>query len=247
MNIIEKITKSRNTLKNFLKEEWDTSTMPDLSNQEVEKIYTIPSSKNKSIAQFGIASGCNFSLQHNFIPSYRLHVIYYNFPEIGKISSKITISACDKLKTLYISELISPEDSILLIINDVISESLESSFDELNITLQEEFKTIELNESIIDEMKKNKFPLEKKHFRNIVVFDINSITNNLLSHRLVAKHKPIRKKEDISLILQKTNSSLNQLPIILKNDIISKYQGDICEITRKSMKSGEYPFYRVCK
>ena len=68
MNIIEKITRSRDTLKEFLKEEWDTSTMPDFSNQEIETIYNIPSSKNKSIAQFGIASGCNFSLkQTNYL------------------------------------------------------------------------------------------------------------------------------------------------------------------------------------
>ena len=134
MNIIEKITRSRDTLKEFLKEEWDTSTMPDFSNQEIETIYNIPSSKNKSIAQFGIASGCNFSLKHKFIPTYRLHIIYYNFPEIGKVSSKITKSACEKIKSLYSSELISPEDSLFIIINDNISESLESSFDELNIS-----------------------------------------------------------------------------------------------------------------
>ena len=96
MNIIDKVTNSRITLKEILSEDWDVSSMPDLSNIEIEKIYNIPSSKNKSIAQFGVASGCNFSLKHRFIDSYKLHIIYYNFPEIGKMSSKVTKSVCDK-------------------------------------------------------------------------------------------------------------------------------------------------------
>ena len=92
MNIVEKVTKTRSTLKDILSNEWDTSVMPELSNIEVEKLYTLPSSKNKQIAQFGVASACNFSLKHKLVPSYRLHVIYYNFPEIGKSSSKDTKS-----------------------------------------------------------------------------------------------------------------------------------------------------------
>ena len=87
MNIIDKVTNSRGTLKEILSGEWNTNTIPELSNIEIEKIYNIPSSKNKSIAQFGIASGCNFSLEHRFIKPYKLHIIYYNFPEIGRNSS----------------------------------------------------------------------------------------------------------------------------------------------------------------
>ena len=52
-------------------------------------------------------------------------------------------------------------------------------------------------------------------------------------------------------ICKKCNCKENQLPIILKNDKISKYlrlsPGDVCEITRKSIKVGQYPFYRICK
>lgn len=251
MNIIDKVTNSRITLKVILSNDWDTSSMPDLSNIEIEKIYNIPSSKNKSIAQFGVASGCNFSLKHRFINSYKLHVIYYNFPEIGKIGSKVTKSVCEKIKALYISELINPYDSILLIINDNISESLELSFNSLNISLQNDLETIEINDDIIDQMKENDYPLEKKHFRNVTLLDINSLTNNLLNHRLVPKHRPIRNKKEIQEILERCNCKQNQLPIILKNDKVSKYlrlsPGDICEITRKSIKVGQYPFYRICK
>ena len=140
---------------------------------------------------------------------------------------------------------------MIIIINDNISESLESSFDELNISLQNDLKMIELNDSIIQEMNENNFPLEKKHFRNVVVLSIDSITNNLLQHRLVPKHTPIRDNKSIQEIISRVNSSANQLPIILKNDIISKLtrlaNGDLCEIQRNSDKCGEYPFYRICR
>ena len=51
MSIVEKVNKTRYTLKEVLSNEWDTTIMPDLSNNEVEKMYTLPSSKNKQIAQ----------------------------------------------------------------------------------------------------------------------------------------------------------------------------------------------------
>ena len=35
MNIVEKVTKTRSTLKDILSNEWDTSVMPELSNIEV--------------------------------------------------------------------------------------------------------------------------------------------------------------------------------------------------------------------
>ena len=100
-------------------------------------------------------------------------------------------------------------------------------------------------------MDKNNFTLEKKHFRNVHLFGIDSFTNNLLNHRLVPKHTAIRSKEEIQKILDKCNCNTSQLPIILKNDIISKLirlsHGDLCGIQRNSDKCGEYPFYRVCK
>ena len=250
MGIVDKVTRSRFTLKEILSNEWDVSIMPDMSNNEVEKLYTLPSSKNKQIAQFGVASACNFSLKHKYIPSYRIHVIYYNFPEISKSSSKITKSSCDKIDALYSSELISPHDSIIMIINDEISESLQNSFDSLNVKLQNDLEVIEFDGEIIDEMKKNKYPLEKKHFRNVTLFNINNLTNNIMSHRLVPEHTCIRNRLEIKSILEENNCNTKQLPIILKHDIISKYlrlsQGDICKIKRKSIKTGEYFFYRIC-
>lgn len=260
MNIIQKVNRTRYTLKEILEDEWDTSTIANLSDQEVEKMYNIPTAKNKSISTFGVATGCNFSLKHKNIPSHHLHIIYYNFPEIGRTSSKITKSSCDKIINLYKSDLINFEDSLIIIINDKISESLEKSFNELNITLQNDYEDKNINEEIIKEMMDNNYPLEKKHFRNVHIFNIDSLTNNLLNHRLVPKHDVIRDHKSIEEILEKCNCTSNQLPIILKNDMISKLKrlanGDICIIHRdsvkdskikKKIKSGEYTFYRICK
>ncbi len=247
--MIQKINSSRYTLKEILTNEWDTSHIQDYSDKEIEKLYTLPNANLSSIP--GIAAACNFSIPHKYIPSYRLHIIYYNFPEIGKLSSKITKSSCDKIYEYYNNEGMNKEDSIFIIINDLISESLEKSFDSLNIKLQNDLELEDISDNIQKEMKKNKFILEKKHFRNVHLLNIDNLTNNIFKHRLVPKQEAIRKKEDIESILEQCNAKLNQLPIILKKDIISKLlrltSGDICKVTRKSDKCGEYYFYRVCK
>lgn len=249
MNIIEKVNRTRYTLKEILENEWDVSKLSDLSNSEIEKMYNIPSSKNTGIASFGVASGCNFTLHHKKIPSHSLHIIYYNFPEIGRESSKVTKTAVDKIHNLYKSDIINKDDSIIVIINDNVSETLENSFNDLNIVLQSE--SDELENVIVDEMKKNKVMLEKRHFRNVFIFNVDILTNNLLEHRLVPKHTAIREKEEIKKILNDCNCSINQLPIILKNDTVSKLirlrPDDVCRINRNSSTCGEYPFYRLCK
>jgi len=251
MNSVQKINKTRYSLKEMLKDEWDTSTIADLSFQEVEVMFSTQLAKNSQLNTLGNSAGCNITINHKYIPSFRLHIVYYNFPEVGSQTSKVTKSICDKILNLYKKGYFNFEDSVFVVINDNVSETLQKSFDELNIVLQNDFEERELSTEIIDEMSSNDFPLDKKHFRNVNVFTINNITNNIMEHRLVPEHKAIRNKQEISEILEKCNCSLNQLPIILRNDIISKIlrlsSGDVCEITRTSQKCGEYPFYRVCK
>ena len=92
MSYIEKITKSRYNLKKYLQTEWDVSTMPDYSEKEIEKIYTLNANEHPELSSFGHATGCNFSVKHKFLPSYKLHIIYYNFPELNTKHVKITIS-----------------------------------------------------------------------------------------------------------------------------------------------------------
>jgi len=249
MSTSQKINKSRVSLKQILSDEWDTSTIHNYSDQELDKLYSIPSA---NLSPFpGVAGACNFTLSHQKIPSHKLHVIYYNFPENGRKSSKVTKSACDKIEEFYTDESMNDEDSMFIIINDVISESLEKSFHELNIKLHVRFTSNELSDTIKEEMSQNDISLEKRHFRNVYLFNIDNFTNNILEHRLVPPHKPIREKEKIEEVLEKCNCRAHQLPIILKSDIMSKMlrltSGDLCEITRISDKSGTYPFYRVCR
>ena len=246
MSTSQKINKSRYTLKNILSDEWDTSILQDYSDQEIDKIYSLPAA---NLSPFpGVAGACNVTFSHRKIPSHKLHIIYYNFPENGRKSSKVTKSSCDKIEEYYTDESINSEDSIFVIINDAISESLEKSFHELNVKLQ---GTFEISETVQEEMIKNDILLEKRHFRNVYLFNIDNFTNNILEHRLVPPHKHIREKKKIDEVLEKCNCRVHQLPIILKSDIMSKMlrltSGDLCEITRTSDKSGTYPFYRVCR
>jgi DNA-directed RNA polymerase subunit H (RpoH/RPB5) len=250
-NIIENINRSRYTLKEILRDEWDVSHIPDVSSKEIDVMYRTPSSKSNNLSSLGVASACNLSIPHKYIPSNRLHIVYYNFPEIGRLNSKITKSACDKISNLYKTDIINKEDSIFVIINDPITDSLKKKFNELNIELQSELSDLTLSDEIIQEMNDNNYLLQLKHFRNVQLFTINSLTNNLLNHSLVPKHIPIRKQEDIQNVLDKCNCTLQQLPIISKDDIICQLlriiPGDICEIKRKSTKCGEYSFFRLCQ
>ena len=46
-------------------------------------------------------------------------------------------------------------------------------------------------------MKDNNIVLEKKHFRNVHLFNIDNFTNNIFKHRLVPPQKAIRQIEEI--------------------------------------------------
>ena len=127
MNTIKNINYSRKILKDYLKDEWHVETLQDYSNDEIEQLYSTDSSHN---IQFGNASGCNFTLKHKKYDWHNLHVIYYNFPELGKPSTKITKDCAKKIAGLY-ETTIEPEDSIILIILENITDNLENAITEL--------------------------------------------------------------------------------------------------------------------
>ena len=77
MNVIDQINNSRTQLKKYLSNEWNTTSIQDYSNKESEKIYNMNTSKYSHLTSFGYATGCNFSVQHKYIPSHSLHVIYF--------------------------------------------------------------------------------------------------------------------------------------------------------------------------
>jgi DNA-directed RNA polymerase subunit H (RpoH/RPB5) len=254
MNKTEKINKSRYTLKEILSDEWDTSVIPDYTDDEIERIYL--NSDNSFLAQFGLGFNCNIILNHNTITNYRLLILYYNFKEIDKASQKVNDKIRDKIiKEIYDENYINNNDSIMIIVDEKITESMENYISVLNIELQNNLSQNGLTKEISDELISLNMELNNdislRHFKNAYILNIDSLTNNLLKHSLIPEHKVIRDKKSIDEILNKCNANINQLPMILKTDIISKLKrittGDICEITRSSLKCGKYPFYRVCK
>ena len=246
-----KINKSRANLKSYLENEWKVKDIKDYSDLEIEKIYK--SSQNINIGiNFGAASGCNITLYHKFIPSHKLHIIYYNFPEIGRPSVKINKQCAEKINKLYTEEIISPEDSIILILLNPVPETLEKSIYMLYNNNQEELIKTGLSENIHNEnlaLEDNKY--SNYHFKNIHLFHLDTLSIDILKHSKVPKHEVFRFQKDIQNICKKCNCRKDQLPVIERNDAIDKRlriaPGDICKITRNSITSGENIYYRICK
>lgn len=251
MDLINKILKSREQLKNILADEWETSVIQDYSKMELEKIYNMNTPKSSSISQFGNASGCNLTLSHKHIPSHKLHIIYYNFPELGRNVPKITKQCGDKVMSLYTENVIQNDDSILMIIIDKLTENIEKTISKINLQFQEDLNNTGLSDSIITENNSKKIPFKysQSHFKKIHILNILSLTIDLRNHYIVPKHECIRDKKYIKNLLKDTNTTLKQLPIIKENDIQAKLlrmsPGDLCKITRKT-QAGEITTYRIC-
>lgn len=254
MKITEKINKSRYTLKSILNNEWDTVPIQDYSLKELDSIY----SNNTGLEQYGYGFICNLKLSHKIIENYSLHITYYKFPDLSPDSTTSKVSKkslVDNIKKLYDEEYFNSNDSVMVVINEPVSETIQKAIDNLNIELQNDLELTGLNSDIMNEFKSKNIKLDNeynlKHFKNIQILDINSLTNNLLEHNLVPKHEVIRNKTDINKILEDCNANISQLPIILKNDIIAKLirlsPGDLCKITRNNNKCGINYFYRVCR
>jgi len=253
MSLLEKVYNSRLTLREILKEEWSTEVINDVSMKELEIMYN--NQNDKSI----MGSGCNFTLSNRKIPSHKLHVIYYNFPQLHLTGPKINKTCCDKLTAMYKQDgieaddeenMFEKEDSILVIINEPVSENIQSNIETMYHRGLDELSS-GINSVLEKEMKDNNFEMTKYYFRNVHIFFIDTLYRNLLDHDLVPIHIPIRDKEEIKQILTDTNSLIHQLPIILRTDPMAKLirlcPGNICKIIRKSEKSGESIYYRVCK
>tara|TARA_Y100001958_G_C21190307_1_gene518583 strand:- start:47 stop:811 length:765 start_codon:yes stop_codon:yes gene_type:complete len=248
---IRKINRCRYNLKKYLNDEWDVSKIKDYSDDEIEKLYNSSKPLNSEL-QFGNASGCDFNLYHKNIKSHKLHIIHYNFPEIGKPSVKINKTCAEKLNKLYKEEIISPEDSLIIIFYNKISENLGKSIEDLYISGQEELLRNGLSENIQTEndlLNENKYSLV--HFRNIHIYHLDELSIDITLHKKVPEHKIIRTQPEINQLLDKCNARINQFPIISRNDAMAKRirmaPGDICKINRKTKSAGEVEYYRVCK
>jgi len=250
MDLINKILNSRITLKKYLENEWDISIISDYSTSEIEKIYN--SKKYKGNLNFGVASNLNLTLDHKKIKSHKLHIIYYNFPELNSSSIKITKQCGDKILSLYNSEIINPEDSIILIINENITENIAKTIEDVYYKGQEHILINNLSDEITEENEKlHKKKYNMKHFRNIHIFQLDNLSVDIGLHNIVPKHEAVRFEDEKNKIYESTNTNENQLPIILRTDPMAKLlrlaPGDICKITRRSERCGEYLYYRICQ
>ncbi len=248
---ISKINRSRYNLKKYLDSEWKTDDIKEYSDIEIEKLYRT-SKPTSSEIYFGSASACNFTLYHKHIPSHRLHVIYYNFPELGSYAVKITKTCSEKLNSLYKEGDIQPEDSLIVILYNQIPENLQSSIEDLYMLGQEELNLNGLSEIIKkenDSLEGDKY--NQAHFRNIHIYHLDSLSIDITKHTNVPEHIAIRDKQSIDEILEKCNCRIDQLPIILRTDAMAKRirlaPGDICKITRVTLSAGDIIYYRVCK
>jgi DNA-directed RNA polymerase subunit H (RpoH/RPB5) len=251
MHLLEKVYNSRTTLKEILSNEWDTSTINDVSMKELEIMYN--QNHDKALLQ----SGCNITLSNLKIPSHKLHIIYYNFPQLHLTGPKINKTCCDKLSAVYKQDgidnedcLFEKEDSLFVIINEPVSENIQNNIENMYHKGMNELSN-GLNPQIQKEMEQSGFHMNNYYFRNIHILYIDTLCRNLLNHQLVPKHIPIRDPDEIKDILIKTNSLITQLPSILRTDPISKLirlcPGNICKIIRNSDKAGESIYYRLCK
>jgi len=251
MHLLEKVYNSRIQLKKLLSNEWSTDIIQDVSLKELEKMYETNNDNSY------VKSGCNITLSNLKIPSHKLHIIYYNFPELHRSGTKINKTCCDKLISYYKKEgfeeeyLFEKEDSLLIIINEPVSESLEKNIENMFMKGQDELIRYDLSPSIKKEMKQNKFEMDNIYFRNVHIFHLDSLIVNLLEHRLVPKHEVIRDKDDIEIVFKNTNSNSQLLPVILRTDPMAKLlricPGNLCKITRYSETCGESIYYRICK
>ena len=71
------------------------------------------------------------------IRPHKLHIIYYNFPQLHLTGPKINKTCCDKLTALYKQDgieaddedsMFEKEDSLLIIINEPVSENIQTKY-----------------------------------------------------------------------------------------------------------------------
>ena len=247
---IRKISQSRTNLKKYLSDEWSVGGMKDYSDKEIEKLYK-SSQHVKSGVHSGAASGCNITLHHKFVPSHRLHIIYYNFPEIGRPSVKINKQCAEKINKLYEENIIAKEDSIIVILMNPVPENLEKAIEVSYNVGQEELRAESLSENVHSEnenLNENKYT--NHHFKNIHIYHLDTLSIDILQHSKVPKHEVIRNQSEIKRICNKFNCRPDQLPVIHRSDAIGKRlriaPGDLCKITRITTTAGESDYYRIC-
>lgn len=81
-------------------------------------------------------------------------------------------------------------------------------------------------------------------------FTLGELQYNPARHVLVPKHEKMSEEEIVQVMKDYQLRSKNQMPVILKSDIIARWlglkHGDVVRITRTNENSGIYHYYRCC-
>tara|TARA_B100001758_G_scaffold247315_1_gene264716 strand:+ start:89 stop:718 length:630 start_codon:yes stop_codon:yes gene_type:complete len=129
-------------------------------------------------------------------------------------------------------------------IKEVYEEIKEKNQDNKNIDLILILKT-KPNNSILKLQK-------DKQYSNIQIYWCKQLQFNVTKHELVPVHRRLSEDEGNSILTRYSLTAKNQLPVLLKDDIVSKYynfkSGDVIEITQtKTSQNSEYKFYRCVR
>ena len=255
-SLIERVYKSRNTIREIYKDyEWDTSSIPDISPQELESIFNTYQSNKKYLTDIGDGLAFTLTIPHQHIQDHNLVVIYYNLSNTDEKKSKTTKSIVNRVKELYENEYVKQDDSLLIVVNDSQSESLYKLNHMINHEIHSDYSlSSQFHKYIYNPEKETKDLMNRYNqniFRQCVLLSLDVFQVNLLKHDLVPKHETIYDKKDIKKLCSNYNMTEKQMPVIHRHDIIAKIirlcVGDVCKITRYSQTSGESVYYRMCR
>ena len=139
---------------------------------------------------------------------------------------------------------------MIVIFQISITDNIKKAIEDLYIQGQEHLKLNHLSDQVTEEneaLGDNSYSLG--YFRAVHAFSLSHLQFDIRNHIHVPQQRLIRNKQEIHKILESTNTTLNQLPVILRTDIQARAMrmspGDVCEITRRS-SVGDVISYRVC-
>ncbi len=147
------------------------------------------------------------------------------------------------------------DDSLLILVNDSQSESLDKLNHMINHEIHLDYSlSSDFHKYIYNPEQENKDPMNRYNqniFRQCVLMSLDMFQVNLLKHNLVPKHETIYDKKKIKQLCSDYNMTEKQMPVIHRHDIIAKIirlcVGDVCKITRYSQTSGESVYFRMCR
>ncbi len=135
----------------------------------------------------------------------------------------------------------------------VVTRPKPSYLKELVEEIRKEIKDVELEIIFVLRARPNNSILKiTKEFHNLQLMWIKQLQFNPTKHEQVPKHERLSSEEGMELLKKYDLASKQQLPILLRDDVIARYYnykaGDIIKITNTaSSHNKNYVFYRCVR